>query len=406
MKVPQKSSARNSGTSPTGGLKLQVVLIGNYARDEQESMNRFAAAVSKGLQDRGLPARLLTPPVIFGRLGRRMHAGLGKWLGYLDKYVLFPIWLLPRLWLQQRQWTADGVRGVIHICDHSNSVYSRCVGSLPLIITCHDLLAVRGALGEATDCPASLFGKILQHWIRRGLSRASIIPCVSTVTREDVERLIDLTTHDVQTCLLPIGLNYPYQQISEKEAGVRLASVAGLRKPFLLHVGSNLPRKNRVGVLRIFHRIASSWKGQLVFAGQRLTPELNALVDDLDLAERVVQVAKPTCEVLEALYNEAFAFLFPSRYEGFGWPVIEAQSCGCPVLCSTAGPFREVAGASAIMHETQDEAGFADSLLELENRTIREQWRQRGLANATSYSTERMIDDYLKVYETALQRTL
>ncbi len=243
-----------------------------------------------------------------------------------------------------------GPEWTVQICDHSNAMYTPAASSAghPVLVTCHDMGAVRGALGEPTDCPASAMGKRLQRWIVRSLGRADLIACVSTATRNDVARLVrrpDGTPPVIRLVLN--GLNAPFRRLPPAETEARLAGVEGLNdgQPFVLNVGSSLRRKNRDAVLRIFARVAAHWpQGRVVFAGEPLPAELNALAVELGVAERVVQVVGPTGPALEALYNRAFALLFPSRFEGFGWPVIEAQACGCPVLCSDAGSLGEVAG--------------------------------------------------------------
>jgi len=182
---------------------------------------------------------------------------------------------------------------------------------------------------------------------------------------------------------------------------VRLASVPGLDVPFVLHVGSNLRRKNRDGVLRIFAKTAARWNGQLVFAGQPLSAELRDLAKSLGIAERVIEVHKPDNALLEALYNRATALLFPSRFEGFGWPIIEAQACGCPVVCSTSGPLPEVVGEGGLSRPVEDEAGMADDVLRLADPEERSRWAKRALLNIERFSTEQMIRSYLEIYAAA-----
>jgi glycosyltransferase involved in cell wall biosynthesis len=156
--------------------------------------------------------------------------------------------------------------------------------------------------------------------------------------------------------------------------------------------------KNREGALRIFALTKSGWNGQLVFAGQKLTPELSSLGRQLGVLDRVVEVAAPDNELLEALYSCALALLYPSRFEGFGWPIIEAQACGCPVLCSDREPMSEVGGDAAIVHDVADEAGFARAILRLTNPVERARWSERSLQNVQRFSAEEMIAKYVKLY--------
>ena len=362
-------------------------------------MQRFATAILDGLRQAGVHAELILPPVWLGRAGSSSLDGAGKWLAYLDKFILFPIFLRRRM--QKMKARRDGGKTIVHICDHSNSMYASAVSGAPVVITCHDLLAVRGALGEDTDCPASAAGKWLQRWIRAGLSRCTIIACDSSATKADADRLVNLTRHGARTSLLLIGLNHPYRQIAPAEADSRLAQVATLKKPFVLHVGSNLRRKNREGVLRIFAKIAARWNGQLVFAGQPLSAELRALAESLQLTDRIVEVRKPGNDLLEALYNRATALLFPSRFEGFGWPIIEAQACGCPVVCSASGPLPEVTGDGGLIRDVEDEEGLAEDVLRLTDPAERELWGMKALANVQRFTIEEMVQKYLRLYREA-----
>ena len=343
-------------------------------------MLRFVRMMEDGLRGRGRTVETIAPAVFFGR-GRVTSHGSGKWLGYLDKYIVFP-WMLRR---RVRRLERDAV---VQICDHSNAVYAPAAGSAghPVLVVCHDMGAVRGALGEATDCPATPMGRRLQRWIARSLGRADLIACDSTATRKDVERLVRRPDGSPpETRLVLLGLNAPFRRLDPAEADARLAAVDGVGegRPFVLNVGSSLRRKNRDGVLRIFARVAKQWpEGRLVFAGEALPSELVNLSEELGIAERVVQVAGPSNATLEALYNRALALLFPSRFEGFGWPVIEAQACGCPVLCSNAGSLGEVAGSGAFVRPVEDEEAFAREWLRLaSDEGARAAWIEVGTQN-------------------------
>jgi glycosyltransferase involved in cell wall biosynthesis len=179
-----------------------------------------------------------------------------------------------------------------------------------------------------------------------------------------------------------------------------LAKVPGLEgtAQFVLHVGSNLRRKNREGVLRIFARCKERWNGSLVFAGDALSPSLRSLGQELGVSDRIVEVPNADNQTLEALYNAATGLLFPSTFEGFGWPIAEAHACGCPVLCADRAPMSEVAGQGGLTHPIEDEAGFAADLLRLTDAQERARWSARALENAKRFSTERMVAEYGKLY--------
>ena len=374
-----------------------VLLVGNYPADAQESMLRFGRLLLDGLRARGREVALVAPASRFGGRGDQpAYTGVGKWLAYLDKFGWFPRVLRKRV-------RALPPGAVVHVCDHSNAMYAPAAASAGhrVLVTCHDLGAVRGALGEATDCPASATGKVLQNWIRRSLGRADAVACVSTATRADVARLVrrpDGTAPD--TRLVLNGLNVPYRPIVSAEADARLAGL-DLGNEFVLTVGSGLRRKNRDGVMRIFARIKDRWPaGKLVFAGEALSADSHILAASLGLTARVLEIAKPSDAVLEALYNRARALLFPSRFEGFGWPVVEAQACGCPVLCSDAGSLGEVAGEGAFVRAAADEEAFAEELARIvADHSARARWTELGHRNVARFTADAMLDEYERLYD-------
>ncbi len=274
------------------------------------------------------------------------------------------------------------------------------MGGHPVVVTCHDLLAVRGSLGEATDCVASPAGKYLQRWIVSGLRKASAVACASSATLRDARRIVGQRDGRPQLLFVQLGLNYPYCKQAAGVAQAHLSQVARLvsDRPFALHVGSNSRMKNREGVLRIFALTKNDWAGQMVFAGQKLTAALRSLGKDLGIMEHVIEVEEPSNELLEALYSSALVLLHPSRFEGFGWPIIEAQSCGCPVICSDREPMSAVGGDAALTMDVDDEAAMARALLRLTDPGERAGWSEKSLRNAQRFQATEMIARYVEIY--------
>lgn len=401
----------------------RVLLVGNYAPDRQQSMLRFGEMLRDELTARGLRVETIAPTAALARRARSVAGGLGKWLAYLDKYLLFPRVLRARIGALLAETTAAETPLVVHVCDHSNAVYVPTIQSAlaaahaataAVVVTCHDLGAVRGAFGEAaqTFCPASRTGRVLQRWIRRSLGRADLVACVSAATASDVQRLVRTPGGKTPppTRVVCTGQNFPFRPLSTDEADARLTPYRAQNfdstQPFLLNVGSSLPRKNRDGVLRIFLRmLTQGWHGQLVFAGEWLPPELaeHARAITASGVGRVVQIFNPPGAALEALYSRALALVFPSRFEGFGWPLIEAQACGCPVACGDTPALAEVAGDSAFIAPPEDADAFAAHLLKLAHAPAeRAEWIERGRRNLTRFQTDRMTDEYLLAYRDAI----
>jgi glycosyltransferase involved in cell wall biosynthesis len=365
---------------------MKILLVGNYKFDGSTSMKIWGNTLHRELLQRGIDVRFISPKPLFGRI-KPSAVGFGKWLGYIDRFLLFP---------RQLRVAAAKV-DIIHLCDHGSAMFAFTIKKRPVLVTCHDMLAVRGALGEVPDCPASFFGRFLQLQIRRGLLRASQVACVSHYTLNDAKRILKEAGN---LCVVLNGLNYPFRPLEPHEVDRRLSSLNGIEHPFILHVGSNEPRKNREGVLRVFAKAAKSTDLQLVFAGEALSRDLLRSAHELQIYDRIVQVVKPEVEIIEALYNRAVALLFPSRYEGFGWPSIEAQACGCPVVGSHIPPLVEVLGQSAVLEPIENESGMAESIVRLAtDDEYRENMRQRGFANVKSrFQISRMMDEYMSLY--------
>jgi len=382
--------------TPSDADKPVVVLIGNYPLDRQESMLRFRDLVQANLEADGITVVPMAPQ---GRLGSLVSRGpLAKWLRYIDKYILFPMDFSRQLAGIRRRF--PGRKIVVHICDHSNSVYARAARQwFPVLVTCHDLLAVRGARGEDVDCPASGFGKLLQSAIFRGLGEATAIACVSRATQSDLERLGTPEMAN-RSQVIPLALNYAYQPLPHEQA-MRVLSQAGidvLYRGFILHVGSGALRKNRKALPLAVAAIKDAWPGQIVFAGEPLGDEDRAVARSRGVEDRIREVKSPGNETLHALYSVAHALVFMSRSEGFGWPVLEAQAAGCPVICSNRTSVPEVAGEGALVHEPDDYAAVGGDILRLEDEKLREQVVASGFKNVQGYSVERMMASYEDVY--------
>ena len=127
---------------------MKVLLVGNHEFAGVPSMKIFASTLRRELARLAIDVELIVPRPVFGRI-KRSGVGLGKWLGYCDRFLVFP-WDLR---------AAAAKADVVHVCDHSDAMYASMVANRPILVTCHDMLAVRGARGE------------LEDWRRRYLGR-------------------------------------------------------------------------------------------------------------------------------------------------------------------------------------------------------------------------------------------
>jgi glycosyltransferase involved in cell wall biosynthesis len=372
---------------------LTFILISNYPPDKQESMRRYAESLQLGLQAEGFKASIWFPKVFFAYFSNSTNAGIGKWLGYLDKWIVYSLVLkIKSLLPAYRKSTV-----FFHICDHSNAPYLAVLPKDRSGITCHDVLAIRGAMGfEDAYCPASTTGKILQKWILNNLIKAKRLVAVSQFT---LNQLQDLAGVHTNWKVVHNAFNAEFYPMAKAEQLNKLAKL-GIKpeQKFILHIGSSLPRKNRKLLVKMLSAIGDKWDGYICFAGQKVSDKLCKIIEKHGLQDRVISVVKPSHIELLALYSACEAFVFPSYSEGFGWPVIEAQACGAPVIASDIAPMKEVCGSGAILINPDNENEFAQALITLQDPTIRAQWIQLGFENCKRFETTYLMQNFAKIY--------
>ncbi len=397
---------------------MRIVLLTNYAPDRQESMLRFSGVLASELPRHGFDVEVLCPQPIFG--GRKGGSeSAQKWLAYVDKYLLFPWKLAARV----RRAAPDTL---FHITDHSNAVYTRFIEHLPHLVTCNDLLAIRAARGEFPTIHTGWSGRVLQRAILRGIQRTAFATCISAATRRDALRLAALPEDRVT--VTHMGFNHPYRRRELTSARGLVAAmlpeaqrngIASGATRFVFHVGGNQWYKNRLGVLAIYEQLhAVTEPGSaiplLFMAGQKLGGEVADRIGSSPvLRESVIALEGVGNQQLEALYSAAECLLFPSIAEGFGWPIVEAQACGCRVVTTDAAPMTEVGGEGPLYLEAEEILpGEVDGvrraaeklcafLEEPESETHRRV--AAGHANITRFSTEGMIEKYAALYRSILK---
>jgi glycosyltransferase involved in cell wall biosynthesis len=386
---------------------LRVVLVSNYVADEQHSMQRFGDMLQHELTQEGVDVETWRPPAFVG--GRAPAHGVGKWLGYIDKFVLYP----PRLRNGARQHA--GAPTVVHVCDHSNAIYVPWLRRIPHVVTCHDLIAVRTALGEFEGERTRWSGRRLQQMIRAGLRQADRIVCDSDATRRDVQRIV----HPGEYAVIPPGLSPIFATVPPHEALERLASLRPdsldlatwiriASGPYLLHVGGNQWYKNRAGLIDIYRALLERMPNAppLVIVGKPLPRVLADAVAASPLQGRVIALNGIGDRELAAVYSRAALLLFPSLAEGFGWPVLEAMACGCRVVTSCRPPMTEVAGDAATYLDPENPTSAA-AVVEAALREPEDERRIRvreGLSRAGRFSSRATARAYLSVYQDAVNR--
>ena len=362
---------------------MRVLVIGNFVPDQQQSMLRFASLLVSIYGRCGVVS--LRAPRPFISLLPGIPPFVRKYLAYIDKLVLFPLTLL----FNGRSFD------IVHIADHSNSFYSFCFPGRRCIVTCHDLLAVRGAMGDpAASCEASPIGIWLQRLVMAGLCRADGVVFDSQATFDDYQGLTDVSASSNYHAVIPIPLNAPFSPNPQAFILPAYERVQLPQQPYLLMVGSALPRKNRALAIKLLEKLGSYSRYTIVFAGAPLTLEEKSFQETHPLGSLLVSIPGPSHPLLNSLYCNAHALLFPSFSEGFGWPLIEAQTCCCPVIASTTTSIPEVAGEGALYAEPTDAEAFVAHVHTLEYQEERDRLIQLGLTNINRFDPELVGEAY------------
>ena len=374
----------------------RVLLLANYEPDAQWSMLNFDRFLARELPRRGVHMEIHRPPP---RLGGAPTAG--KWIRYVDKYVLFQ----PALRRAARASAAPD--SLLHICDHSNALYLHTARPWRNVVTCHDLIAIRIARGEFPGIATARSGKILQRLILSGLAKAHFVVCDSHSTRRDLVRFLPVL--EPSSCVVHLSLDTRWRPLAVPQARALLAPLPppDPQRPMIFHLGANCWYKNWDGILRIFARLLERTapdapRPLLVLGSGTLSEGNRAFLREHRLEADVMNPGRMTEGQIHAHYCLASAFLFPSHYEGFGWPPLEAQACRCPVVCSREGSLAEIVEDSALTAHPGDEAALTTHLETLlHDPAVREDYIQRGLRNAARFTHARTVDGYLEAYESA-----
>ena len=241
----------------------------------------------------------------------------------------------------------------------------------------------------------------LRRGIRRTAAEADAIITISEFSAREIEELLPESRGRLHA--IPLGISPDFRAASGREV-VRLRETLGLARPYLLAVGTIEPRKNLPFLVDVFERLGADpatrdldlvvsgmpgWKCEPILARFRDTPR----------ADRVHYVRYVPDGALAALYTGAAAFVVGSRYEGFGFPPLEAMACGTPVVSSAGGSLPEVLGDAALVLPDFDADDWAHALVGLFSHPERlEALRAAGPAHAARFRWERTARETLAVY--------
>jgi len=262
------------------------------------------------------------------------------------------------------------------------------------ILTVHDISPILRK--EAHTAYSALRHRML---LRTILERAHRIIADSRQTMHDLASCFGVRKEKMQVIYL--AASEMYKVISDESKLDETMSKYGLRRPFALYVGALEPRKNLPALIAAFSKIASSIPHQLVIVGKRGWgyEEIFQAVKRENLDHRIHFPGFMPDEDLPSIYNSADFFVFPSFYEGFGLPVLEAMHCGCPVITSNTSSLSEIAADAALLVDPYDTDMLADAMRELAgNKALMNDLADKGIERAKMFSWEKCARETLSVY--------
>lgn len=267
----------------------------------------------------------------------------------------------------------------------------------PVVGTVHDLIPWR-----MPQVQRSKFARVFyRSLIKRSVRQTNRIIVDSNFARDDLIGFLKVPQGRIR--VVPAAAEEIYRPIRDK---IRLESVRekyGLGYPFLLNVGTARPHKNLPFLVEAFRELRR--KGiscQLVLAGgdDIWRPRLRHLVEKLELSGDVIFTGYVGEEDLLLLYNAASACVFPSLFEGFGLPALEAMSCGTPVICSNTSSLAEIVNGAGMLLDLDDLREWIEAMeLILSDQELRAKLSEQGLKRAKLFSWEKTARQICEVYE-------
>jgi glycosyltransferase involved in cell wall biosynthesis len=267
-----------------------------------------------------------------------------------------------------------------------------------LAVTIHDLIHL--LFPEYLSLPKSIYAR---HFLSRAASKSDVIFTDSQNSKKDI--IEHLGADDDKVIVSYCGVGDSFFGASEKK-------ISSEEAPYLLYVGNNKPHKNLITALKAFSyfrkRGHEEWQFLLAggsFSNAKTGAEILNTVESLGLADSVHFSGYLSENELISVYQSASMFIFPSLYEGFGLPPLEAMASGVPVVSSNASAMPEILGDAALFVEPLDDVMMCEQMLKLaESETLRKEMIAKGRLQAKQYSWGKTMTATVSGYEKALNK--
>jgi glycosyltransferase involved in cell wall biosynthesis len=309
------------------------------------------------------------------------------WTGFGD-YIYYPY----KVFLRRRK------NSITHICSQELAYLLNQIKFDNVVVTCFDIIPY--VRDEYPHLKPIL--KRMYLYSLKGMMRANKIITISEYSKRDIIRCLGYPEDKIDVIYPGVDNNKYYLN-----QNVNILEKYGLRKngKYVLYVGSEQPRKNVDVLIKAFYQLKKRFNDvKLIKVGRsQLTRErsnIKKIVREMSLQSDVVMLDYVVENDMPKIYNIADVLVFPSLYEGFGLPVLEAMACGTPVITSNTTSIPEVVGDAGIMLDPNDIKGFENAMYEvLTNNEIRQEMREKGLKRTKMFTWERCAKETLTIYE-------
>ena len=284
---------------------------------------------------------------------------------------------------------------------HSPHFLIPLIRPCPTVVTIHDLIYITCK----EDLP-SFAGRLYYKWMMEAAARL----CRSIITDSEYSKT-DIVRHlgvdPRQVAVIYPGIDPQFRPVRDEVKLAKVREKYGIKSDYVLYTGIYKPRKNHAALLRAFENFLQTGVAvQLVFAGPADGSEvgLRRLASEFGITDQVVFAGFVSDEDLPALYSSARIYACPSLYEGFGFTVLEAMTCGTPVVCTRETSLPEVAGQGALYADPRQRDEFALALHRaFTDEDLRRQLIASGFANVKRFSWQTAAKATLDVYGEAVQ---
>ncbi|CAZ95171.1 glycosyltransferase family 4 protein [Zobellia galactanivorans] len=381
---------------------MKIIFLTHHENQKGYSMTRYTNFLKEGMQKRDFDTEIWFPKTYFAK--SNFPESLKKWLGYLDQFILFPIWFIQK----SKRLPQDTL---YVLTDQALGMWMPLIKAKKHVVHCHDFIALKSAEGKIKENPTSWSGKIYQKLILKGFSAAHNFIPISKNTQNELVQYLNKTPLLNEQVYNAIDYLFKPGSIEEARFSFKTTHKLQVKDGYILHVGGNGFYKNRKGVIAIY----DAWRKQtnnplpLLMIGYPPSSSIYSRYEVSPYKKDIHFLTDITNTQLAKAYQGARIFLFPSLFEGFGWPIAEAMACACPVITTDEAPMNEVGGDAAIYIDrcpsNKEMNSWATESAKILERTLRIPQEDRniliskGLENVSRFNGKTILDQIEKIYK-------